>query len=268
VNYLGSFTAPDTISDVAYSQYDDKLWITGYKNLKRCWKINKTGGTSRWFASPATDYGCGMAFNYKANNEIWFADRRTAIGATAYIYVSDTLGSANQYNCPIQGYMNARCLAYDSLGKSFLVDPAWNIRGIEVDPRDGNFWITIVQGAPSGDNSIVKVKGFYTPPVGVEETPSEPLIRNSNMSLYPTISDRVMHIRLQLPQGRSAMLTIYDISGRVVKDMAFAAPSIGYSTTITWDGRDNAGRSVPAGVYFVSFEAEDCQKVEKAIIVR
>jgi hypothetical protein len=301
VNYLGSITPPDTISDIAYSMYDDMLWCTGYKNLKRVWKMNKTGASSHWFTSPATDYGCGMAFNYKHNNEMWIADRRTSIGATAYVYVSDTLGNATQYNCPIQGYMNARCMAYDSLGnsyvhvntffnsggttldsagifeyqgipptatgRSFLVDPAWNIRGIEVDPRDGNFWITIVQGAPSGDNSIVKVKGFYTPPVGVKEIPSEPAIRCSDMAVYPTITNRLVNICLQIPQGRTASLCIYDISGRVVKDIVLA-PSSGYATTLVWEGCDNAGRSVPAGVYFISFEAEDCQKVKKTILLK
>jgi flagellar hook assembly protein FlgD len=87
------------------------------------------------------------------------------------------------------------------------------------------------------------------------------------MSVYPTITNRHVNICLQIPQGKTAALRIYDISGRVVKDITFA-PSSGFATTLVWDGCDNAGRSVPAGVYFVSFEAEDCQKVEKTILLK
>jgi hypothetical protein len=301
VVYYGAITPPDTVSDVAYSYYDDNLWVTGYKNLRRCWKIDKTGSSLRWFSSPANDYGCGMAFNYQDGNEIWFADRRTTLGQTAYIYVSDTLGSATQYDCPIQGYMNARCLAYDSLGhsyihvntffnsggttldsagiyeyqgippattgNSFLLPTGWNIRGIGFDPRDGNYWITIVQGAPSGDNSIVKVQGFYTPVVTVEEMPGALQITNSSLYLYPSIFNDAVNIRLQVLKGKHAALRVYDATGRIVKH--FDVPChVSSHQILTWNGSDGQGRRVPAGVYFIRFETDDYQKTEKAILLR
>ncbi|MGB3340995.1 MAG: C25 family cysteine peptidase [bacterium] len=301
VVYYGAITPPDTISDVAYSYYDDNLWVTGYKNMKRSWKIDKAGTSLRWFTSPANDYGCGIAFNYQDGNEIWFADRRTTLGQPAYIYVSDTLGSATQYNCPIQGYMNARCLGYDSLGHSYIhvntffnsggttldsagiyeyqgVPPtwtgkyfhtpsAWNIRGIGFDPRDGNYWITIVQGAPSGDNSIVKVKGFYTPVVTVEEMPGVLQITSSKLTLYPSIFTNGINIKLQVLKGRQAALRVYDAAGRVVRH--FDVPChVSSHQTLAWQGCDDQGRRVPAGVYFIRFETDDYQKVEKAILLR
>jgi hypothetical protein len=302
VTYLGAITPPDTISDIAYSIYDDNLWVTGYKNLKRCWKIDKSGTSLHFFNSPANDYGCGMAFNNQDNNEIWFADRRTSIGATAYIYISDTLGNATQYNCPIQGYMNARCMGYDTLGhsyihvntffnsggttldsagvyeyqgvpptwtsNSFLTPTGWNIRGIGFDPRDGNYWITIVQGAPSGDNSIVKVKGFYTPPPGVEEDRSELEITNSRMTLYPTVFAHGVNIQLQVLKGMSASLKVYDAAGRLVREFELPASPVSVITSLRWDGKDAAGRAVASGVYFIKFETEDYNAVEKAILLR
>ena len=301
VVYYGAITPPDTVSDVAYSYYDDNLWVTGYKNMRRCWKIDKAGTSLRWFSSPANDYGCGMAFNYQDGNEIWFADRRTALGQTAYIYVSDTLGSATQYDCPIQGYMNARCLGYDSLGHSYIhvntffnsggttldsagiyeyqgVPPTWtgkyfhtqsgwNIRGIGFDPRDGNYWITIVQGAPSGDNSIVKVKGFYTPVVTVEEIPGVLQITSSKLTLYPSIFTNGINIKLQVLKGRHAALRVYDAAGRVVKHFDVSC-HVSSRQTLAWQGCDDQGRRVPAGVYFVRFETDDYQKTEKAILLR
>jgi len=41
----------------------------------------------------------------------------------------------------------------------------------------------------------------------------------------------------------------------------------GYYTMI-WDTKDDADRAVPAGVYFIRFEADDYQRVEKAILLR
>ena len=301
VAYYGVITPPDTISDVAYSYYDDNLWVTGYKNMKRCWKIDKAGTSLRWFTSPANDYGCGMAFNYQDGNEIWFADRRTTIGQTAYIYVSDTLGTATQYNCPIQGYMNARSMGYDSLGhsyihvntffnsggttldsagiyeyqgvppvatgNSFLVPTGWNIRGIGFDPRDGNYWITIVQGAPSGDNSIVKVQGFYIAPVTVEEMPGALQITSSDLALYPSIFTDAVNIRLQVLKGKHAALRVYDAAGRIVKHFDVSC-HVSNHQILVWNGSDDQGRNVPAGVYFISFETDDYRKVVKAILLR
>jgi flagellar hook assembly protein FlgD len=51
-------------------------------------------------------------------------------------------------------------------------------------------------------------------------------------------------------------LAVYDIAGRAVRrlvDRDAAAPGA-YSAT--WDGRDDAGRAVPGGVYFYRLETD------------
>ncbi len=44
------------------------------------------------------------------------------------------------------------------------------------------------------------------------------------------------------PHGRAATIGIYDVTGHLVRKL-----TVGYSTV--WDGRDAAGRVVPAGIY-------------------
>jgi flagellar hook assembly protein FlgD len=40
------------------------------------------------------------------------------------------------------------------------------------------------------------------------------------------------------------------------------------TTLITWEGTDNNGQKVPAGVYFVRLESGDDKEVKKVILLR
>jgi hypothetical protein len=37
---------------------------------------------------------------------------------------------------------------------------------------------------------------------------------------------------------------------------------------VTWPGRDDQGRKVPAGVYFIRFDTGDVTQVEKTVLLR
>jgi hypothetical protein len=52
---------------------------------------------------------------------------------------------------------------------------------------------------------------------------------------------------IALPPGAAGPVTVFDISGRAVREWN-ALPN---SSAIVWDGRDRAGRTLPAGLYFV-----------------
>jgi flagellar hook assembly protein FlgD len=74
-------------------------------------------------------------------------------------------------------------------------------------------------------------------------------------------------IRFSIGQGaESIALKIYDVSGRLVRQWDYS--TIRQSDHIVWDGTDQNDRKVPAGVYFVRFEAGDYKKTEKAILLR
>jgi len=64
----------------------------------------------------------------------------------------------------------------------------------------------------------------------------------------------------------SVSLKIYDATGRLVRQ--WDNETIRQSDQIIWSGDDDLGRKVPAGVYFVQFEAGDYKKVEKAVLLR
>ncbi len=293
VTFQTEIAAPDTnLSDIAYSRYDDKFYVTGWY-LKQVWKINKsTGAVLRQFATPAYDYPVGLAF--KPPNTMWYADRGSMLGATQLMYIGDTLGNTTQYNSPVQGYYNSRCVAYDSLGNTFiqahtwfdasgsyidsvgvveyantipptltgrrfLLNAGWNIRGIEADPRDGNYWITIPQGG-SSLNMIVKVKGFYVPAIDVQEQVKGPGASRILLAIAP--NPATSNVVFQVNPSSVADLKIFDVCGRIVNRINLnAGPQ-----DIRWNRRDATNMKVADGVYFVRVETEDGTSTQKLVL--
>ena len=64
------------------------------------------------------------------------------------------------------------------------------------------------------------------------------------------------HTRMHLmaPHGGRVHLAVYDVAGRVVRTLIDREVSAGVHPAV-WDGRDGAGQSVPAGVYFARLRA-------------
>jgi hypothetical protein len=92
-------------------------------------------------------------------------------------------------------------------------------------------------------------------------------LRTELAALYPNPGIRVMHIRYQLAHESVVSLSLYDAAGRLVRTLVDGMTEPGYYT-IMWDGCDDIGRKLPAGVYFVKFDTEDHKKVEKAVLLR
>lgn len=295
VTYQGTIAAPDTnCDDIAYSPSDDRLWVTSFYQ-KRIWKINKSGTILRSFNNPAVDYPVGLAWN---GQRLWCADRRTTLGASQLIYVSDTMGVATEYTSPIQGYYNSRCLDWDSYadkflfaqtwfnsggtavdstgvielngttppsvtGNKFLCPAGWNIRGVAYDYRDGNLWITIPQGGASV-NQIVKVQGFRTPSVSVEEHRAAAPAKNVTIFVKPNPASRLINYVCQVPVGSKAGLKIFDATGALI--YTIVEPAIQATGKIT--GVWLLDHSIPDGVYFLILESDEGQSAVKIIIAR
>ena len=62
-------------------------------------------------------------------------------------------------------------------------------------------------------------------------------------------------------------LKVYDVSGRPVKTLSSGIKASGYYA-VTWDGRDDLGRAVAPGVYFIRIQAGNHTATRKLIRVR
>lgn len=300
--YLGYIPAPDTMgTDIKYCSYDNTLWFAG-GNTKRIFKTNLSGSTLRWFSNPATVYPCGIAW-LEPQRTLFLSDRLTN-STTSYIYRSDTTGTWDlQIQVPLSAYNATRCLASDPYGTSpygggdttllliytafnssqgldstglYELDkefgdviqrvlfPGWNVRGVEYDPRDGNYWVTIAQNP---NRSIVKILGFHGVPVGVKEA-------KKSISTAPLLGPGIpspfrsrVTFTYALPQKMPMRLIIYDVAGRAVKTLIDGVVSPGFNSVV-WNGTDDAGKHVASGVYFCRLEAEDVSRVQKVVYTR
>ena len=136
---------------------------------------------------------------------------------------------------------------------------------------DGNF----SSGQYAGFD-LDAIRFFST--TGIEEESTvdiQPQI--SNLSISPNPFRRTAVIRysigdIQMQDARCRRqdftLKIYDVSGKIIRSFNLASSFLPFASTISWDGTDQFGRSVSAGVYFVHFRTGDYKKTEKAILLR
>lgn len=74
-------------------------------------------------------------------------------------------------------------------------------------------------------------------------------------------------IRYRLPASGEVRLTLFDVTGRVVRTL-LEEPQEASEHRVAWDTRDAAGREVPNGVYFYRLETPGGARTEKLVVSR
>jgi len=73
-------------------------------------------------------------------------------------------------------------------------------------------------------------------------------------------------VRYDVKAPTSVSLAVYDVSGRLQKRLDSRTIAVPGSYSVAWDGTDDGGRRVPAGVYF--YRLVTAQGVQTARVVR
>jgi hypothetical protein len=153
---------------------------------------------------------------------------------------------------------------------------------ISTTPADSTIGLSLHLEANSGtyyknDYFTSYVYGYP----GIEEY--KPLIHKSSFcfEIFPNPSKGMISIIFQAlppawrepsPSGTDSKfqntIKIYDVSGRLVKDLSRLALDVLHPVLISWDGYDENGRRVANGVYFVSCETMNEKKIKKAVIIK
>ncbi len=302
VTYITNIPTPNNDTaclDLGFCPWDSMLWVADYRD-KRIYKINPDNGAIRYsFVNPCNDYPIGLAWD---GSYLWLTDRRTTLGAVSLIKRCDTLGgNVQQWNHPSTANYASRCLAFeprgpgggtllnvltcfnaggtqlDSVGlweitrasppaiRQRVLFTGWNARGVEYDPRDGSYWIIVMQ---SPDNTIVKIAGFYM--VGIEEALTDRPLSTNTLFLFPSKPNPFksdVKISYQLPARTNVRLSIYDATGRLVTTLVNRAEEPGLKTVI-WTGKTRSGGSIASGVYFYRLETKDQTLTRKLVFTR
>jgi hypothetical protein len=107
---------------------------------------------------------------------------------------------------------------------------------------------------------------FSIRPVGISEGKSSGLI-NLRLEVIPNPFSGKTTIKTtgnSILPGKMA-IKIYDISGRLMASIPIEINRIASSTTVIWNGRDDTGKRMPAGIYFFSIESKRLVEVKKVI---
>ncbi len=182
-----------------------------------------------------------MYFNYAGENS--FMDWISPSGSGAFLIFRDV---DNAYDCGVA--RNAG--TYRTVGTSFELGAL--IDGSGVSTRRALL------------DSIMRFFGIFQ--VSVEEKNEEKLQKISLQVTPNPFRNRLNIKYTRLDTGAKAQkinLKIYDVSGRVVRQWDYE--TIKQSDYVVWDTKDNTGRKVPAGVYFVHIETENLKHAEKVI---
>lgn len=108
---------------------------------------------------------------------------------------------------------------------------------------------------------------IHLPTVGVEEEFA--LRRDVRTRLYqnsPNPFRRSTTIKFTISLPVHASLKVYDIGGSLVRTLESGTAEPGIHT-VTWDGKDESGRDVAAGVYFYKLNAARTSETMKLIMV-
>ena len=113
------------------------------------------------------------------------------------------------------------------------------------------------------------VMGSLPPAVSVESPPTGAPLLSVLYQSYPNPMNPFATIDYSVKETGRVTLTIYDVSGRVVRalvDEVKQASPTPYSAV--WDGRNNAGRKVASGVYFCEMKAKRFSSAKKIVVLK
>ena len=83
----------------------------------------------------------------------------------------------------------------------------------------------------------------------------------------PFNSSTMVRFRVGNAFPTQVSLTVYDVQGRLVKEL-FDKPAIPGMNRVIWDGTNEAGEQVTSGVYFISLESTYFRQTQKAIFMK
>ncbi len=93
--------------------------------------------------------------------------------------------------------------------------------------------------------------------------PTEFIVHNN----FPNPFNPTTTISYELPKNSFVNIIIYDLLGREVKVLVSGELVSGFHEII-WDGKDNFGRSVGAGVYFYLIKAGEFRQTKKMVLLK
>ena len=102
---------------------------------------------------------------------------------------------------------------------------------------------------------------------GIETAAAAPPLAPRLLPASPNPMTDATTLTLDLPGAADVTLRIYDITGRLVRELAtMRLPAARHE--FRWDGRDSSGRLIARGVYVARLEADGIVRTRKISVTR
>ena len=143
--------------------------------------------------------------------------------------------------------------------QSFALQPGWNPDSCEIAVFvQSDQTKEILQGV------WTDLRGFY----GIEGSPSSDTpVAYYLSSPSPSPFSRRTQVFFGLPREAEVSLKVYNLMGQEVETLVAGRKEAG-SHTVSWDARDESGRPVPGGVYFLRLVADGQSLTRRAVVLR
>jgi hypothetical protein len=106
---------------------------------------------------------------------------------------------------------------------------------------------------------------LFTTITAVEET--APVLRTALAPNHPNPFNPHTEIRFELARGSRVLLRVFDVSGRLVRELTDTTLPAG-SHRAFWDGTDASGRAVASGTYLYRLDAAGFNQSRKMVLLR
>jgi hypothetical protein len=181
-------------------------------------------------------------------------------------------GTPNGFNL-VSGTATFSCnLFFDNANGNYggVTDPTGSNGNIDTDPLFcdivvGDYTLDINSPAATATCGFMGAQPTVCNNVGTgigDETPGTIARRFGLEQNSPNPFNPSTQIRFSLPTAGPVQLRIYDVRGRLVRTLVDQAYEAG-TWTVTWNGRDDRGRSVASGAYLYELRADSRRQVRK-----
>ncbi|MFH1866011.1 MAG: M14 family zinc carboxypeptidase [Candidatus Eisenbacteria bacterium] len=106
---------------------------------------------------------------------------------------------------------------------------------------------------------------FADQPTGVDDGTVPSMVAVGN---YPNPFNPKTNVRYAVPGAAPVDLAVYDVSGRLVRTLVHVSSHEAGSHSVSWDGRDERGVDVAAGVYFARLTVDARSASSKMVLLK
>ena len=254
-------------SNISAQNYDISDFVGNWSGQWNNTTFGSTGSTTMTLTSDATNMTAQMILDMNGNVlggadpapmtlDGTYTDTEFTVSATTDLFGEFTLSVDNMGVLTGAG-INVPNTSIDKVDLSGTATPT----SITI-----NYVVTF--SADAGGGTAIGVLLFNTKhPLGIENIGNGVVDGFTLRQNYPNPFNPSTAISFSLPTDNLVSLTIYSISGQLIRQLVNQSLNSG-EYSIVWDGKDGFGNSVSGGVYIFNLQIENNNLTKKMVLMK